>query len=81
MPPGRPILRSEVAQPTGATRRRYRWRLSLKATEVIEALERQVYEFGDGEVQLPDPVERWWYPVDRVEFDTEQQVHRVVSDH
>jgi hypothetical protein len=53
----------------------------VKATEIIEALERQVYEFGDGEGKIPDPVECWWYAVDRVEFDMETQTHRLVSDH
>jgi hypothetical protein len=53
----------------------------VKATEVIEVLERQVHEFGDGEAQIPDPIERWWYDIDRVEFDQVTQTHRIVSDH
>lgn len=52
----------------------------MKATELIEELERQVAEFGDGEVQLPDPLENWWYPVDRVERELSSNAYRVVSD-
>jgi hypothetical protein len=53
----------------------------VKATEIIEELERKVTEFGDGEVQLPDSMEAWWYPVDRVEFERSTQAYRLVSDH
>ena len=53
----------------------------MKATEAIEELERLVNEFGDGEVTLPDPVERWWYSVDRIERDPERDGFRFVSDH
>jgi len=53
----------------------------MKATECIEELERIVHEWGDLEVQLPDPVERWHYPVDRLEVVPEAQAIRVVSDH
>lgn len=52
----------------------------MKATEVIEELERQVNEFGDGEVQLPDPLENWWYPVTRIEREPGDNVYRVVAD-
>jgi hypothetical protein len=52
----------------------------MKATEAIEELERLVYEFGDFELQIPDPVERWFYPVDRLEVEPEAQAIRVVSD-
>lgn len=53
----------------------------LKATEMIEELERHVAEFGDGEVQLPDPMENWWYNVDRIERETGSNAYRLVSDH
>jgi hypothetical protein len=53
----------------------------VKATEIIEELERHVYEFGDGEVQIPDPIERWFYAVDRVERDSSTQTYHLVSDH
>jgi hypothetical protein len=53
----------------------------MKATEAIEELERNVNEFGDFELQIPDPVERWWYPVDRIEVVPENQALRLVSDH
>jgi hypothetical protein len=58
------------------------WRYSqVKATELIEDLERQVAEFGDGDVRIPDLVERWTYSVTRVEFESADQTFRVVSDH
>jgi hypothetical protein len=53
----------------------------LYSDDLLEELERLQHEFGRGKVQLPDPVERWWYDVDRVEFDTETQSYRFVSDH
>ena len=53
----------------------------MKASEIIEALERDVHEFGDGEVQIPDPVERYWYAVDRVEREPGSNAYRLVSDH
>lgn len=54
----------------------------MKATEILEELERKIHEFGDGEGKLPDPLEaRFWYDVDRVEFDRESQTYRFVSDH
>jgi hypothetical protein len=52
----------------------------MKATEGIEELERAVHEFGDFELQIPDPIARWWYPVDRVEVEPEAQAIRFVSD-
>jgi hypothetical protein len=53
----------------------------MKATEGIEELERIVHEFGDFELQMPDPIERWFYTVDRLEVVPEAQAIRVVSDH
>lgn len=53
----------------------------MKATEALEEIERAVHEFGDFELQIPDPVERWWYPVDRIEVAPEAQALRLVSDH
>lgn len=52
----------------------------MKSDEAIEAIERLQHEFGVCELQLPDPVERWWYRVDRIEFDSEAQAFRMVSD-
>jgi hypothetical protein len=52
----------------------------MKATEGIEELERLVHEHGDFELQIPDPVERWYYPVDRIEVEPEAQAMRFVSD-
>jgi len=52
----------------------------MKATEAIEELERLVHEFGDFVLQIPDPIERWFYPVDRLEVVTEAQAFRLVSD-
>lgn len=53
----------------------------MKATEAIEDLERLVYEFGDGELQVPDPLERrWCNPVDRIERHPEGQGYLLVSD-
>lgn len=52
----------------------------MRATELIEELERHVNEFGDGEVQIPDPLENWWYRVDRVEREIVDNAYRLVSD-
>ena len=52
----------------------------MLSTEVLEEIERIQNEFGPCRVQLPDSVERWWYDVTRVEFDTESQAIRLVSD-
>jgi hypothetical protein len=52
----------------------------MKATEAIEEIERIVHEFGDYELQIPDPIERWHYPVDRIEVVPESQAIRFVSD-
>jgi hypothetical protein len=53
----------------------------VRATEVIEQLERDVAEFGDGDVQVPDPLESWWYSVDRIEREPGTNAYRFVSDH
>lgn len=53
----------------------------MKATEVIEELERQVNEFGDGECQLYDQLEPGWvYVVDRVEREPGSNSYRFVTD-
>lgn len=53
----------------------------VKATEVIEDLERLVAEYGDGDADIPDPLEaKWHYPLDRIEFDREEQKYHFVSD-
>lgn len=53
----------------------------MKATEIAEELLDMIREFGDGEVQIPDPVENWWYKVDRVEREPGSNAYRFVSDH
>jgi hypothetical protein len=53
----------------------------MKSPELLEEIERLQYEHGPVEVQIPDPVERWCYPVDRVEWVPEAQAIRLVSDH
>ena len=53
----------------------------MKATEGIERLEQIVAEFGDADMETPDPLEaRWRNPVDRIEFDSESQSILFVSD-
>jgi hypothetical protein len=52
----------------------------LDSVQVLEEIERLQNEFGKSKVQIPDPVERWWYDVTRVEFDAEAQAIRLVSD-
>ena len=53
----------------------------MKATEIIEELERQVYEFGDGEGQIPDPLEPGWhYTIDRIEREPGSNAYRFVPD-
>jgi hypothetical protein len=54
---------------------------AVNSAQAIEEIERLQTEFGICEMQIPDPVERWWYKVDRLEFDTESQAIRLVSDH
>lgn len=53
----------------------------MKATEIIEELERQVNEFGDGDCQVPDALENWWYRIDRIEREPGSNNYRFVSDH
>lgn len=52
----------------------------MKATEIAEELLSLVAEFGDGETQIPDPLENWWYDVDRIEREPGANVYRFVSD-
>lgn len=52
----------------------------MDSVQVLEEIERLQHEFGKARVQIPDPVEMWWYDVDRVEFDTESQAIRLVCD-
>lgn len=49
--------------------------------ELIEEIERLHTEFGRARVQVPDPVERWWYDLDRIERDAETNTFRLISDH
>jgi hypothetical protein len=53
----------------------------MDSVQALEEIERIQNEFGSCKLQIPDPVERWWYDVDRIEFDTESQAIRLVSDH
>lgn len=53
----------------------------MDSTEALEEIERIQNEFGKCRLQIPDPVERWWYDVDRIEYDQEAQAIRLVSDH
>jgi hypothetical protein len=53
----------------------------VDSVRVLEEIERLQNEFGASRVQIPDPVERWWYDIDRIEFDSEAQAIRLVSDH
>lgn len=53
----------------------------MKSTDALEEIERLQNEFGECVLQIPDPVEHWWYNVDRIEFDPEAQAIRLVSDH
>jgi hypothetical protein len=53
----------------------------MKATEAVEEIERLIYEFGDAVLVMPDPIEATFRnPVDRIEFDSEQQAILIVSD-
>jgi hypothetical protein len=53
----------------------------VKATEAIEELERLVNEFGDADLQIPDPIQAsWCNPVDRIEFIAERQAILFVHD-
>lgn len=52
----------------------------MESPAVLEEIERLQHEFGVARVQIPDPVERWWYDVTRVEFDSEAQAIRLVCD-
>lgn len=52
----------------------------MRATEIIEELERKVNEFGDGETEIPDPIQSWWYKVDRIEYEPAERCFRFVSD-
>jgi hypothetical protein len=53
---------------------------SLDSLQLLEEVERLQHEFGKCKIQIPDSVERWWYDVTRVEFDSEAQAIRLVSD-
>lgn len=52
----------------------------MDSLQALEEIERIQNEFGVCKMQVPDPVERWWYDVTRIEFDTEAQAIRLVSD-
>jgi hypothetical protein len=52
----------------------------VDSVQALEEIERLQHEFGPARVQIPDPVERWWYDVTRIEFDTEAQAIRLVCD-
>jgi hypothetical protein len=52
----------------------------VDSVEIMEALERLQNEFGQGKCQLPDPLQGWWYDIDRIEFDPSTQTYRFVPD-
>lgn len=52
----------------------------MDSVQILEEIERLQTEFGKSRVQIHDPVELWWYDVTRVEFDSEAQAIRLVSD-
>lgn len=52
----------------------------MDSVEIMEELERLQNEFGPGKCQLPDPLERWWHDIDRVDFDPATQTYRFVPD-
>lgn len=52
----------------------------LDSVQALEEIERIQNEYGPCKVQIPDPVEAWWYNVTRIEFDPEAQAIRLVSD-
>lgn len=52
----------------------------MKATEIRDELDQLINEFGDGEGQIPDPFEQWWYNIDRIEREPGSNVYRFVSD-
>lgn len=55
--------------------------MGVRATQAIEDLERIVAEFGDAELEMPDPLEaQWRNPVDRLEYDSERDKILLVSD-
>lgn len=55
--------------------------MALTATEIIDELQRQVQEFGDGPGEIVDEMEpNWKYPITGVEFDSERQSHIFTSD-
>lgn len=53
----------------------------MDSVAALEEIERIQNEFGPARLLIPDPVQQWWYDVDRVEFDAESQSIRLVSDH
>lgn len=55
--------------------------MGMKATEIIEDLERLVNEFGDGEGQIPDPLEPGWTnSITRIEREPGSNAYRFISD-
>jgi hypothetical protein len=52
----------------------------LKATEIRDELDALINEFGDGDGQIPDPLENWWYGITRIEREPGTNAYRFVSD-
>jgi hypothetical protein len=53
----------------------------VKATEILEELERGVHEFGDGEGEYPDPLQAgWWNKITRIEYEPGDRRWRFISD-
>lgn len=52
----------------------------VDSVQALEEIERIQNEFGKCRMQIPDPVEAWWYDVTRIEYDSQAQAIRLVSD-
>jgi len=52
----------------------------VDSVQGLEEIERIQNEYGPCTMQIPDPVEAWWYNVTRIEFDPDAQAIRFVSD-
>lgn len=53
----------------------------MKATEIIEHLEQQVHEFGDGDGEIPDALEPGWTnKITRIEREPGSNAYRFIAD-
>jgi hypothetical protein len=53
----------------------------VDSVTALEEIERIQNEHGAARLQIPDPVEMWWYDVTRIEWDPDAQAIRLISDH